>query len=128
MPRRVRLTDIIDGTANTLLMSEAIMHDDHSPDWRGDMLNDDEQCGRFMTLDTPNSGLDQISVSNFCDNIPRLPCTVNPSGKVSSRSNHPNGVNVSLVDGSVRFMSNSIPLATWQALSTINGREIITEP
>jgi prepilin-type processing-associated H-X9-DG protein len=92
------------------------------------MLNDDEQCGRFMTLDTPNSGIDQISFSSFCDNTPELPCTVNRNGKVSARSHHSGGLNASLADGSVRFVSNTIPLATWQALSTANGGEVITEP
>jgi prepilin-type N-terminal cleavage/methylation domain-containing protein/prepilin-type processing-associated H-X9-DG protein len=127
LPRTVKLTDIRDGTSTTLLMSEAIMHQDRSKDWRGDMLNDDEQCGRFMTLDTPNSGIDQISFADFCENTPQLPCTVNRYGKVSARSKHVGGVNVSLADGSVRFISNTIPLATWQALSTMNGNEVISD-
>ncbi len=126
-PRVVKLTDITDGTSNTLLLSEVLMHDDNSPDWRGDMLNDDEQCGRFMTLDTPNSGIDQISFSSFCRNTPKLPCTVNRNGKVSARSNHPGGVNASLADGSVRFVSTTISLATWQAMSTANGGEVFTD-
>jgi prepilin-type N-terminal cleavage/methylation domain-containing protein/prepilin-type processing-associated H-X9-DG protein len=126
--RTVRLTDITDGSSNTMLMSEVIMHDDNSPDWRGDMLNDDEQCGRFMTLDTPNSGIDQIVSSSFCRSIPRLPCTVNKNGKVSARSNHTGGVNVGMADGSVRFITNGIDLASWQALSTINGGEVVANP
>jgi prepilin-type N-terminal cleavage/methylation domain-containing protein/prepilin-type processing-associated H-X9-DG protein len=128
LPRTVRLTDIKDGTSNTLLLSEVIMHEDSSPDWRGDMLNDDEQCGRFMTLDTPNSGIDQIVSASFCQNTPRLPCTVNPNGKISARSNHTGGVNVAMADGSVRFVSDTIPLATWQALSTANGGEVVNDP
>jgi prepilin-type N-terminal cleavage/methylation domain-containing protein len=127
LPRTTRLTDITDGTSNTLLMSEAIMHEDHSADWRGDMLNDDEQCGRFMTLDTPNSGIDQIRTAAYCENTPMLPCTVNANGKVSARSKHQLGVNASLADGSVRFVPNSISLSTWQALSTMNGGEVVTD-
>jgi prepilin-type N-terminal cleavage/methylation domain-containing protein/prepilin-type processing-associated H-X9-DG protein len=126
LPRTVRLTDMTDGTSNTLLLSEVLMHEDSSPDWRGDMLNDDEQCGRFMTLDTPNSGIDQIRSSTYCESTPILPCTVNASGKVSARSRHTGGVNVSLADGSVRFVGDTIPLATWQALSTMNGGEVFT--
>ena len=128
LPRTVRLTDIKDGTSNTLLLSEVIMHEDSSPDWRGDMLNDDEQCGRFMTLDTPNSGIDQIVSASFCQNTPRLPCTVNANGKISARSNHTGGVNVAMADDSVRFVSDTIPLATWQALSTANGGEVVNDP
>ena len=128
LPRTVRLTDITDGSANTFLMSEALMHDNDSPDWRGDMLNDDEQCGRFMTLDTPNSGIDQISFANFCrSKPPKLLCTVNINGKVSARSNHLSGINVAMCDGSVRFVPNSIALSSWQALSTANGQETVSD-
>jgi len=37
---------------------------------------------------------------------------------VTARSYHPNLVNVAMMDGSVRSISDSIDLATWQALST----------
>src|SRR5262249_16093996 len=124
--RQVKLQHIIDGTSNTLLMSEALMHDDSAYDWRGDMLNDDEQCGRFMTINTPNNGIDEISFSTYCQSTPKLPCTVRLNGRVTARSGHRNGVNVSLADGSVRFVSNSIPLTVWQAVSTINGRETVS--
>jgi len=46
---------------------------------------------------------------------------------VTSRSYHENGVNVLLMDGSVRFVSNSIPLATWRALGTRAGGEVVGE-
>ena len=42
-----------------------------------------------------------------------------------ARSHHPGGVNASLCDASVRFVSNTINLATWRALTTANGGEII---
>jgi prepilin-type processing-associated H-X9-DG protein len=51
---------------------------------------------------------------------------VNPSGKTSARSDHTNGVNASMADGSVRFVRNTIDLFTWQAMSTINGGEVFT--
>jgi len=127
LPRTVRLTDITDGTSHTMLMSEAIMAADHSADWRGDMLNDDEQCGRFMTLNTPNSGIDNIHASEFCENTPELPCTVNENGYVSARSKHNGGVNVSMADGSLRYVLDNIDLKTWKALSTINGGEIFED-
>jgi prepilin-type N-terminal cleavage/methylation domain-containing protein/prepilin-type processing-associated H-X9-DG protein len=43
---------------------------------------------------------------------------------VTSRSFHPAGVNVLLMDGSVRLVSNQIPLPTWQALGTRAGGEV----
>ena len=39
-------------------------------------------------------------------------------GFFAARSNHAGGVNVALGDGSVRFVSDSVSLATWQALAT----------
>jgi len=44
---------------------------------------------------------------------------------VTSRSFHTGGVNVMLMDGSVRFVSNSIQPATWRALGTRSGGEVI---
>lgn len=44
---------------------------------------------------------------------------------VTSRSYHSGGVNVLLMDGSVRFVTNDIPLATWHALGTRGGGEVV---
>jgi prepilin-type N-terminal cleavage/methylation domain-containing protein/prepilin-type processing-associated H-X9-DG protein len=44
---------------------------------------------------------------------------------VTARSFHPGGVNVLFMDGSVRFVTNSISLATWRALGTRAGGEVI---
>lgn len=40
-------------------------------------------------------------------------------------SRHTNGVNLCLCDGSVRWVSNSVNLATWQALGSCNGGDIV---
>ena len=44
---------------------------------------------------------------------------------VTSRSYHDGGVNVTNVDGSTRFLNDSIDLTTWRALATRNGGEVI---
>ena len=44
---------------------------------------------------------------------------------VTASSNHSGGVNVCLADGSVKFIKNSVSLATWWALGTRNGGEVI---
>ncbi|WP_165227918.1 DUF1559 family PulG-like putative transporter [Aquisphaera insulae] len=41
-------------------------------------------------------------------------------------SNHPGGVNVAFMDGSVHFLKNSVNLPTWWALGTRNGGEVIS--
>jgi prepilin-type N-terminal cleavage/methylation domain-containing protein/prepilin-type processing-associated H-X9-DG protein len=42
---------------------------------------------------------------------------------ISASSNHPGGVNVLFMDGSIRFVKNSINYRTWYAIATPNGRE-----
>jgi prepilin-type N-terminal cleavage/methylation domain-containing protein/prepilin-type processing-associated H-X9-DG protein len=132
LPRESRLTDFSDGTSNTLLMAEKIMHPQNNVfDHRGDFLNDDGGGNIFTALDTPNNGIDAMKFPQYCTPAPNLPCTTaTGSGsrfamRQSARSRHAGGVNVSLGDGSVRFIGNSIPLATWQALSTMTGGEVI---
>jgi prepilin-type N-terminal cleavage/methylation domain-containing protein/prepilin-type processing-associated H-X9-DG protein len=53
-----------------------------------------------------------------------------PSGRIgtAARSGHTNGVNVALCDGSVRFISQTIPLATWRALGSATGGETVNLP
>ena len=124
-PRISKLERIADGTSNTLAFSEVLMHDnDAAADFRGDMINDDNQCGRFMTIDTPNSGVDELTGWCVNDVANKLPCITSGNGKIAARSKHTGGVNASFCDGSIRFISNSIPLVTWQALSTMNGSEV----
>jgi prepilin-type N-terminal cleavage/methylation domain-containing protein/prepilin-type processing-associated H-X9-DG protein len=132
LPRESRLTDFLDGTSNTLLLSEKIMHpQDEVFDHRGDFLNDDGGGNIFTTLDTPNSGLDAMKFPQYCTPVPELPCTTATgvgsrfAMRQSARSRHSGGVNVAMGDGSVRFVANTIGLATWQALSTMNGGEVI---
>ena len=43
---------------------------------------------------------------------------------VTSRSYHPGGVSAMLVDGSSRFVSETIELITWRSLATRDGNEI----
>jgi prepilin-type N-terminal cleavage/methylation domain-containing protein/prepilin-type processing-associated H-X9-DG protein len=43
---------------------------------------------------------------------------------MTSRSYHAGGINVLLMDGSVRFVSNTIEQATWRVLGTRDGGEI----
>jgi prepilin-type N-terminal cleavage/methylation domain-containing protein/prepilin-type processing-associated H-X9-DG protein len=44
---------------------------------------------------------------------------------INATSNHSGGVNVGMLDGSVKFIKDSISLATWAALATRAGGEII---
>jgi len=67
----------------------------------------------------------------MCVSIPAAPClgtttSWNPKRiTLTARSRHAGGVNVLLGDGSVRFASNNISLATWRALSSPQGGEVL---
>jgi prepilin-type processing-associated H-X9-DG protein len=47
---------------------------------------------------------------------------------VTSRSYHGGGVHSAMLDGSVRFVTESIELQLWQDLSTRAGREVVAVP
>jgi prepilin-type N-terminal cleavage/methylation domain-containing protein len=48
------------------------------------------------------------------------------SGLVGARSEHPGGVHAGMLDGSVRFVTESIDRAVWKAMGSRAGGEIIT--
>ncbi len=45
---------------------------------------------------------------------------------IAVRSKHPGGVNSLMADGHVQFVKNSISVATWQALGSRNGGEVVS--
>lgn len=73
---------------------------------------------------TPNSDVPDCSID------PPTYIFVTNGGNFAARSNHPGGVNALLMDGSVRFMSDSVSLQIWRALGTraandsVNGLQL----
>jgi prepilin-type N-terminal cleavage/methylation domain-containing protein/prepilin-type processing-associated H-X9-DG protein len=136
---------IVDGTSNTLLMSEVIAcvpgnnNGAVVQDHRGMVFNDDYNCSMFMTYTAPNSKTADL-VPGYCvypyQNNPI--CTppnttanvANPTGSMpafnAARSYHAGGVNTLFSDGSVKFMKDSISLPVWRALSTTRGNEVVS--
>ena len=49
------------------------------------------------------------------------------SHNVAARSRHPGGVHALFCDGHVQFVSNTIQVATWQALGSRDGGEVVGE-
>lgn len=132
----VKLGDVSDGTSNTLAISECLQGaagDLSGFAWWGGGAH-------FETLLPPNTSQPDV-VEQSCANpvIDRLnpPCIVRfpqPAGQVvtagaethAARSRHTGGVQCALVDGSVRFFSNSVALDTWRALGSAGGGEVAT--
>ena len=63
------------------------------------------------------------SACSFDFNYDDLHNRVHRSGVFPATSNHPGGVNVVLMDGSVRFVRDGVDLATWRAVATRDGGE-----
>ena len=78
------------------------------------------QCG-FDNLQPA----DAVITYNFCDDS-KVHCDYYAgsdwgTGCYGASSYHPGGVNAGLVDGSVRFVSETINNAVWQAAGSIDG-------
>ncbi|WP_435018838.1 DUF1559 domain-containing protein [Tundrisphaera sp. TA3] len=49
-----------------------------------------------------------------------------PMGALTASSRHPGGVNVCMLDGSVRFVKGTVNYQTWWAVGTMAGAEVIS--
>lgn len=113
-----RPRDIVDGLSQTLFVGERVYQDagnlglKYTSSW----------CGHFTTSDAklPNS-------------IPHLPAVFNRPPNVflhevrAFTSRHPGSVNFALGDGSVRSIADTIDAATYVALGTRDGSEVVGE-
>jgi prepilin-type N-terminal cleavage/methylation domain-containing protein/prepilin-type processing-associated H-X9-DG protein len=131
---RVRITDITDGTSNTLMA--------------GDMHYTLTNYFYSATSTSPPGSAGQARTGNTCwtyghpggyvdatTNVPMnthavVPSTGNVdfwqrSGLYAFRSVHTGGCNFVLCDGSVRFIRDTIPFTTYQALGSRAGGEVV---
>ncbi len=119
---------IRDGLSNTLLMSEQVQT--HGLDTRG--LTWWGDAAGFTTYLAPNSSQPDLIYSitrcdyPYADNPPCEQISSGMPSMYAARSRHPGGVQAALCDGSVRFISDSIDINTWRALSTTRGSEPIS--
>jgi prepilin-type N-terminal cleavage/methylation domain-containing protein/prepilin-type processing-associated H-X9-DG protein len=123
---KTRLTDIADGTSNTVMLSELILSADMTThDTRGRLFNPAKQGSvLFSTLYEPNTSVaDRLE---WCQTIPQAPCrSTSAEVNLSARSYHSGGVNTAFADGSNRLIANTINLQTWNALGTRAGGEAV---
>ncbi|MHC5538223.1 DUF1559 domain-containing protein [Singulisphaera rosea] len=147
---KVSIADVVDGTSNTAFFAEKL-RGQGKPDFRTDLLIMPNQPTLPLTYQTctalPKGSPPLTSVQGISWSLADMCCTtynhvstpnqnscagfpntgmVNMSMQVSSTSRHPSGVNILFGDGSVKFVKDSVSLATWRALGTRNGAEVIS--
>ncbi len=134
-----RIRDVVDGTSNTLMVSEVII--------RGGSVSGPNGIswgagggywggGRgggfgFTTLEVPNTSLPDEIYACKDVNFPRSPCspqTNYTAPRIYARSYHTGGVQAVLADGSTKFVSENIDLVTWRAMGTRQGGEVVEIP
>jgi prepilin-type N-terminal cleavage/methylation domain-containing protein/prepilin-type processing-associated H-X9-DG protein len=125
-----RFEDIRDGTSNTLMLGEYLTGTNETNEPRGWYWSDEPANSVIQTGDTPNTSVPDLIFPGWCKNHPdkNLPCQQDTDEMAASRSYHPGGVNVVLVDGSVHFVTDNIALSTWQALGSISDGELFERP
>jgi prepilin-type N-terminal cleavage/methylation domain-containing protein/prepilin-type processing-associated H-X9-DG protein len=142
----VRLADIRDGTSHTLLFGERSRWDPRydsfaQQGWDWELRYYGNWCG------TSCSALAHLTLSSYAAINYRLPFSyaertaASPPANTSDDfkyyidmrvcafgSSHPGGANLALADGSVHFVSESLPLIVLRALSTRAGGEVMAAP
>ncbi|MFM9118298.1 MAG: DUF1559 domain-containing protein [Planctomycetota bacterium] len=123
------LATILDGTSNTILFDE-LRIGWNSNDIRGTWALG--QCGASISagngrIDSPSpnvslSGYDDIQ---GCQNNPKIGmgCCGCNSWQVTAKSRHPGGVMAAHVDGSVRYIQNSVSQQIWFMLHSRNDSQ-----
>jgi type II secretory pathway pseudopilin PulG len=130
-PLTTAFEDVIDGTSNTVAISETIQgvressskYDMRGVIWMG------AYCF-FTTNQAPNTMAPDMSHYPAGTVHAKHPletmATIGYDGymRLSARSWHVGGVNAGLADGSVRFVQDQINLTIWRAVGSTNGSEI----
>jgi prepilin-type N-terminal cleavage/methylation domain-containing protein/prepilin-type processing-associated H-X9-DG protein len=135
---RVRLADITDGTSSTLLFGERSHvdpnYDSATAAWDlgfGPLA----RWGNWGGAADPDGAAFNHSLSSPVPINYRVPLLSDPGDYswewmrlCAYGSGHPGGANFAFADGSVRFLTDSTPLAQLQALSTRAGEEAVEVP
>jgi prepilin-type N-terminal cleavage/methylation domain-containing protein/prepilin-type processing-associated H-X9-DG protein len=135
----VRTNEVTDGLSRTILLSEGIVSR-YEPDWGGpigEALYGNMGGALFSASLTPNSTTADRPIGpcpqDLGDVAYTAPCislgsdnwwTPSAAGAFAgARSKHLGGVNVTMCDGAVTFVSNDIDVLVWRGLATRAGRE-----
>jgi prepilin-type N-terminal cleavage/methylation domain-containing protein len=112
---RITLTDVTDGTSNTIMLAEMSWESPFGTRFRT-WLRGGEAGGCYCVgarnaTNAINSGIKANLIAQF--------------NEVPMGSMHPGGANFALGDASVRFLQESISITTYRALASRNGGEVV---
>jgi len=125
------VVEIIDGSSNTVIMTEYLRTTGASNDQRGLWWADQPGYGHVYSQLSPNSTSPDLTYQGWCYNQPNInmPCIsgdYGPNNTAGARSRHAGGVDALFGDGSVRFVNQNVDLLkVWRPLSTIAGGETV---
>jgi prepilin-type N-terminal cleavage/methylation domain-containing protein/prepilin-type processing-associated H-X9-DG protein len=123
----IRLTDVTDGTSNTLMIGEDV----YLPATIGNGCSGGGCYGRgYAWAFEP---VVELTCAVPLNNVGLTTPTANQiknNGFVAQgfKSNHTGGAQFAMADGSVHFLSNGTPLGLYRALATMRGGEVATLP
>lgn len=128
----VNLSEIRDGTSSTILVVEMA---DKPNVWRGGKMTESNMNSEdpysivpsysFGAWGTPN--WNHLRSWDYSGTVSFGPCAVNCSNQASIYGFHPNGANVLMCDGSVKFVQEGLSQELFVAMVSIADNEIVSD-
>jgi prepilin-type N-terminal cleavage/methylation domain-containing protein len=130
--RGLRVADVTDGTSHTAAVCE--IRKLEGEDTRGALHFG--ACVMYMHDFTPNSAKHDRTrhcVDRRASEAANVPCQTTSSGWKGgwahyARSTHVGGVNLQMLDASVRFVNDDVSLLVWRQMSTAFGDDVVSGP
>jgi prepilin-type N-terminal cleavage/methylation domain-containing protein/prepilin-type processing-associated H-X9-DG protein len=134
---KTKITDVTDGSSNTLMTSEGIIRGNPSSAYWGELGGywggAPHGSYEFSTFQPPNTTVPDRVYSCKSTTWPGAPCEDGSAGGLSgrwnfARSRHTGGANAGMGDGSIRFIPNAIDLTTYRAMGTRADGIVLASP
>jgi prepilin-type N-terminal cleavage/methylation domain-containing protein/prepilin-type processing-associated H-X9-DG protein len=123
---RIRIADITDGTSSTTLIGDRAWSQTMAP-WAGGINGGIVHPGPANPWLTSPTAIAPAPIFCLVHNNKINPRDDSDGGLDDFSSGHPGGVNIVFADGSVHFLPNTLNHATFLALGTRAGGEVVND-